>query len=63
MDLSLLKTLRKQKGVTLKDMSRSIGVSSDRLGLIERGKVNPSFETVKAIVEYLGYKLTVSIVV
>lgn len=61
MDLSVLKKLRKMNKVTLKQMSADIGISSDRLSLIERGKVNPSFDSVVSIVRYLGCELVIGI--
>ncbi|MFN5417944.1 MAG: helix-turn-helix domain-containing protein [Flavobacteriia bacterium] len=59
MDLKKLKLIRKSKGVTLKEMSKVVGVSAERLSLIERGMVNPSFQTVLNIVDFLGCQLLI----
>jgi len=61
MELVKLKELRKMRGVSLKEMSKHIGVSAERLSLIERGKVNPSWETVVKFVEYLNLKLVIAL--
>jgi transcriptional regulator with XRE-family HTH domain len=59
MKLEVLREIRKVRGITLKEMSDKVGINSDRLSLIERGKVNPSFETVDKMVDALGCCLIV----
>jgi transcriptional regulator with XRE-family HTH domain len=57
MKLTELKDLRKQQKIKIKELSSRTGINRDRLSLVERGKVNPSYGTVEAIVESLGGEL------
>jgi len=59
MELSKLKGLRKSKEVSIKELSRITGLNRDRISLIERGLVNPSFESVKKIIEALGSRIEI----
>jgi len=59
MELTKLKEIRKAKGVSIKELSKNVGINRDRISLIERGLVNPSWGTVVKIIEELGYKLVV----
>jgi len=52
-----IRTLRKQKGLTLSQMSTLCKCSSSLLSQIETGIVNPSLSTLKAIKDALGVSL------
>jgi transcriptional regulator with XRE-family HTH domain len=57
MDLKKLKEVREMRRITLKGLSKAVGVNRNRLSRIEQGAVNPSYETVEAIVKELGFEL------
>jgi DNA-binding XRE family transcriptional regulator len=59
MDLSILKTIRKGKKITLTQMSESVGISRRTLGCIENNKVNPSLQTLEVVCTHLGVRLAV----
>ena len=59
--LNKLKDIRKMRKVSIKYLSAQTGINRDRISLIERGKVNPSFETVLTIVKALDCELIISI--
>jgi len=60
MDLTELKRIRLEKKIKLKDLAKSIGMNSRNISLIERGKVsNPSWLTVNAVLNVLGYELKI----
>ena len=61
MELSQLKDIRRFRKVTIKELSRSTKITRERISLIERGKVNPSFESVQAIASALDAKIIISI--
>lgn len=52
-----IRSLRKQKGLTLSEMARLCKCSSSLLSQIERGSVNPSFSTLKTIGDALEISL------
>jgi transcriptional regulator with XRE-family HTH domain len=52
-----IRGLRKEKGLTLSEMARLCRCSSSLLSQIERGSVNPSFSTLKAIGDALEISL------
>ena len=57
MDFSKLKEIRKEKGISISEISKSIGVSRGTLTSMEAGKLTISFETVELYVNYLDYQL------
>lgn len=60
MQLTKLKDLRRARKVSIKDLAKAVGLSRNTVSQIERGKVNPSYESVLAIVKYLGSELVLS---
>lgn len=61
MDLKALKDIRKMRKLSIKELSKQTGINDDRISLIERGLVNPSFETVERIAEGLNCKIVITI--
>lgn len=57
MELTKLKEFRKNKKITIGELSKRTNIHRDRISLIERGKVNPSYETVETIVKSLGLEI------
>lgn len=55
--LERLKQCRKDKGITLKELSRLTDLSANYLGQIERGQANPSIAALKKITDSLGITL------
>lgn len=55
---SKLKTLRKTKRLSLKELSSMTGVSISFLSDIENERSNPSLETLETIAENLGVPIT-----
>ena len=51
---SEVRQVRKARGLTLKDLSGSAGISVSHLSAIERGTTNPSFEIVHKLATALG---------
>jgi len=53
-----LKQLRVLKGLTQEELAEAVGVSTDFISLVERGKRAPSFENLERLAEGLevGYK-------
>ena len=49
-----IRQLRDKRGVTQEDLAHDAGVTTGTLSLIERGKSNPAWGTVKSIVAALG---------
>jgi transcriptional regulator with XRE-family HTH domain len=47
-----LRRSRKKRGLTLKDVNRATGISVSFLSEIERGKTNPSIETIKKLAQF-----------
>jgi transcriptional regulator with XRE-family HTH domain len=50
---SAIKQLRETRGVTQEDLAHDAGVTVGTLSLIERGKSNPAWGTVKGIAKAL----------
>ena len=61
MELTQLRTIRKLHKISIKDLSKSTGINRDRISLIERGRVNPSFQTVEAIALAINAKVILSV--
>lgn len=61
MDLKKLREIRKYRKISIKELSKKTGINRDRISLIERGKVNPSFNTVQLIVESLNSEINIYI--
>lgn len=61
MELTKLKEIRKMRKISIKDLSKSTGINRDRISLIERNKVNPSFKTVIIIAEAINAKIIITI--
>lgn len=59
MDLSELKRIRKVQKITIDALSKKTGIHRDRISLIERGLVNPSFGTVIRIAESINAKIII----
>lgn len=59
MDLSKLREIRKMRKISIKELSKKTGINRDRISLIERNKVNPSFKTVEAIAEAIGVEIVI----
>ena len=59
MDFTILKTLRKDKGLKLKDLAPGLGISSGYLSMIERNLKNPSVQLIEDICEKLDCKLMI----
>jgi transcriptional regulator with XRE-family HTH domain len=49
-----IRQLRNKRGVTQEDLAHDAGVTTGTLSLIERGKSNPAWGTVKSIAVALG---------
>jgi DNA-binding XRE family transcriptional regulator len=49
-----IRQLRDKRGVTQEDLAHDAGVTTGTLSLIERGKSNPAWGTVKSIATALG---------
>jgi len=52
-DLESLAQLRKRLGLTQRDLARLSGVSQSLISKIERGRINPSYEAVRRILQAL----------
>lgn len=61
MELTKLRDIRKMRGISIDELSKVTGINRDRLSLIERGKVNPSFSTVEVMVKAIGAELILSV--
>lgn len=49
-----LKELRKEKGISLKELGSIIGVAESTMSLYENGKRQPDYETLLKLAEYFG---------
>lgn len=54
----MVKTLRKEQGLTQEKLATKIGVSSAYVGFIEQGQRTPSVKTADKIARVLGIKLS-----
>lgn len=61
MILLKLREIRKMRKITIKELSKTTGINSDRIGLIERNKVNPSFNTVVKLANAIGAEIAITI--
>lgn len=57
MDLSIIKELRKKKGLSQQDLGEKLGVSGAYIQQIENNKKNPSMKTLNRIAEALDTNL------
>ena len=57
-----LKTTRKEKCFTQKELSELTGIAQSDLSKIENGNANPSLKTLKRLADGLGKKLQISFV-
>ena len=57
MILKELKRIRKEKKISLADLSGALKISRSTLIDIENGIGNPSFNKVSEVIEYLGFEL------
>lgn len=48
-----LKRIRKERGLTLQDLAERVGVTKSFLSQVENGAANPSFQTLRGLVEAL----------
>lgn len=60
MNQSILKTLRKEKGISIIELSNITGLSRNLISRTENG-ANTYFKNVVTIIEALGYELRVLI--
>ena len=52
-----IRTLRKEKGMTLVELGSEVGVTPSLISQLERGGINPSFSTLQLISEALGVRI------
>lgn len=52
-----LKDLRKQKGITVRDIAKQLDVSFSHYSGIENGKKNPSLQLALRISQYFKFKV------
>lgn len=50
--MNKLRQVRKSKGLTLKQVAQSVGISEDLIGKYERGERNPKIETSIKLADY-----------
>ena len=56
--IKVLKTRRKEKGLTLIEVSKSLGIHRNSLGRMESGKIqNIKYEFIERYAKLLGYEL------
>jgi len=58
LNFTVLKALRKQKGITLHDVSKGTGISPTTLSGIENNNGNPNLETLTKLADALQIKLS-----
>lgn len=49
-----LRELRKEKGISLKELGAEVGVAESTMSLYENGKRQPDYETLLKLAEYFG---------
>ncbi len=59
MNLAVIKQLRKQKKMSLAQISKQTGISANTLSAIENNKTDPGISKVSAMLSCLGYDLGV----
>ena len=57
-----LAATRERRGMSLQDLSRTLGVTTDHLRRIERGQFPTKFEFVDSWAKALGFKLEIALV-
>lgn len=57
MDLRDIRGVRKVRGLSIEELSVRTGINRDRISLIERGLVNPSYGSVIKILDSLGCRI------
>jgi len=53
-----LRKLRKDKGITQKNLSESSGIAMSQIGRIERGEISTSLDHLKTIADHLKVTMT-----
>ncbi len=53
-----LKTLREERGISMRTLARNSGLSANALSMIERGLTSPSISTLFKIATALGVPIT-----
>lgn len=51
---SKIRAVRKEKGITLQQLSEATDIARDNLSIVERGKRNPHILSLKSIADVLG---------
>ena len=59
MDFTILRTIRKSKGLNLKDLAPKIGIASGYLSMIERNKKSPNIKIIENICTELDCELRI----
>lgn len=59
MDLRKIKELRKQKKISLVELSKMTGIYRHTLSRMEKGAATVSFGTVSDVLDALGYRLLI----
>ena len=52
--IKMLRTLRKQKGITMKQLGEIVGAAESTISQYETGKREPDYETLLALAQFLG---------
>jgi len=52
-----LKTLRKERGLSLQALSKKVGCSASYISMVENDKVDPSISRLKSLAAGLGYTI------
>lgn len=56
-----LKAIRKLKRLSLKAVEEATGISNPYISQLENGQIkNPSFKTIKTLIEFYGFKITIT---
>lgn len=61
MDIKELRNIRKLRKMSIGDVVKITGINRDRISLVERGVVNPSYDTVEKIAAAIGAKIVLTI--
>ena len=59
MDFTILRTIRKSKGLNLKDLAPKVNIASGYLSMIERNKKSPNIEVIESLCEELDCELRI----
>lgn len=57
--IAQLRALRKQRGITQKELAEKIGQTQQRIAEIESGQYSPSLDTLKPILKALNAELLI----